>query len=448
MDTEEFGPDRRTAMIFAAFLIAMAILATPSPGWGTAAQTVGHNGKESAAVTSLSATSLTFGNQSVGTSSTAHTITLTNSGSAALSVTSIALSGTNTSDFAQTNNCGSIVAAGASCSISVTFTPTATGSFTADVTLTNGSSHSSQSIKLTGTGTAPAASLSPASLTFSSQAVGATSTAQTLTLTNSGSATLSVTGLALTGANPSAFAQSNTCGNSVAAKANCTINVTFTPSAIGAFTAALSIADSATGSPQTVSLSGTGTTASAAVTLSAESLAFGNQAIDITSTAQTATLTNSGGAALSVTSLALTGANASDFTVTDTCGSSVAAGANCTIAVLFTPGASGVVTAALSIADSATGSPQTVSLTGTGIHNVNMSWTPSATAGVSAYYVYRGTTSGGEVSTPLNSTPIDSTSFTDASVTAGATYYYVVTALASNDDTQSVASTETAATVP
>ncbi len=204
MVTEKFGLNRRPAVIFAAGLIALALLAAPCPGWGTTAQTMGLARRVSTAAANLSPTSLAFGNQSVGTRSTAQSITLTNSGGAALSVTSIAVSGTNASDFAQINDCGSTLGAGAECTISVTFTPAATGTFTANVTLSDGF-YATQSAKLTGTGTAPAASLSPSSLTFSSQAVGATSAAQALTLTNSGNAGLSVTGLALTGANASAF---------------------------------------------------------------------------------------------------------------------------------------------------------------------------------------------------------------------------------------------------
>ncbi len=109
--------------------------------------------------------------------------------------------------------------------------------------------------------TGAVASLSPSSLTFASQAVGATSAAQTITLNNTGNAALTLTSIALTGTNPGDFAQTNTCGSSVAAGANCTISVTFTPAASGTLTAAVTLTDNATGSPQTVSLSGTGTMA-------------------------------------------------------------------------------------------------------------------------------------------------------------------------------------------
>ena len=224
--------------------------------------------------------------------------------------------------------------------------------------------------------------------------------------------------------------------------------MTFKPNATGTRTAAVTLTDNATGSPQTVSLSGTGGGTGAAVRLSPSSLNFGNEPVDVISSSQVITLNNTGNAALSITSIAFTGTNATDFTQVDTCGATVAAGGNCTIAILFTPLASGARGASLTITDNASGSPQSVSLSGTGTHDVILTWTASATSGVVGYNVYRGTTSGGESSTPLNSTPINGTTYTDENVTAGATYYYVVTAVASNDVTQSADSKEASATVP
>jgi hypothetical protein len=184
------------------------------------------------------------------------------------------------------------------------------------------------------------------------------------------------------------------------------------------------------------------------VSLSPTSLAFFNQPTDMTSGAQTVTLRNTGSAALSITSLAFTGTNASDFDQSNTCGSSLAAGTNCTIAVFFTPSVAGTEAASLSIADNASGSPQTVSLSGAGTHDVILSWTASTTPGVVGYDVFRGTTSGGPYPTELNSSPINGTTYTDATVQAGQTYYYVVTAVASNGVTQSADSNQVSATVP
>ncbi len=278
--------------------------------------------------------------------------------------------------------------------------------------------------------------------------MGTTSAAQTITLTNSGNAAMSITSIALTGTNPSDFAQTNNCGSSVAAGANCTISVTFTPAASGTLTAAVALTDNATGSPQSVSLAGTGGSASAVASLSTTSLAFGSESVDMTSSSQVVTLTNTGSAALNITSITFTGANASSFAEANTCGSSVAAGGSCTLAILFTPSAAGALTASLSIADNASGSPQSVSLSGTGTHDVILAWTPSTTSGIAGYNVFRGTTSGGESATPLNSSPISGATYTDTNVQAGQAYYYMVTAIGSNDTAQSPDSNEASATVP
>jgi hypothetical protein len=209
-------------------------------------------------VASVAPGSLAFGNQTINTTGAAQTVTLTNTGNAALSIAGITVIGTSAGDFAQTNACGSSVAAGANCTISVTFTSTATGTRAGTLTVTdnnNGTAGSTQTVSLSGTATslpAPAVSLSPLSLAFGNQTVNTTSTAQTLTLSNAGNGALSIISLALTGTNASDFAQANTCGSSLAAGANCTIAVMFTPSVTGTRAASLSIADNSTGSPQTV----------------------------------------------------------------------------------------------------------------------------------------------------------------------------------------------------
>ena len=349
---------------------AAVIVADSAP---SSPQTVALSGTGDAPVASVSSSSVAFGNQSVGASSTAQAVTLTNSGNAALSVTSIAVFGTNAGDFAQTNNCGISVAAGANCTISLTFTPSAAGSRAASLAINDNATGSPQSVSLSGTGISTVANVSPSSLAFGNQSVGASSTAQAVTLTNSGNSALSVTSIAVFGTNASDFAQTNNCGISVAAGANCTISITFTPSAAGSRAAALAIADNAAGSPQSVSLSGTGISTVASV--SPSSVAFGNQSVGATSTSQAVTLTNSGNSALSVTSIAVFGSSASDFAQTNNCGSSLAAGANCTISVTFTPTATGTRTATVTLTDDAASSPQTVALSGTG---------NAAIAGVSA----------------------------------------------------------------
>ena len=395
---------------------------------------------------SLSSTSLAFGNVPVGAKST-RAVTLTNSGNLREVITraTVEASGFSISGL----GLPFILAAHYSIAFDVTFAPTASGSVTGMIVIGCGT-HGSLEISLSGTGVGeqPTLSLSATSLAFGSQSVGATSTAQTATLKNTGTASLSITNIALTGANPSDFAQSNNCGSSVAAGASCAISVTFTPAASGSFAAAVTVTDNASGSPQSVTLSGTGaSTSSPAVSFSSTSVSFGNEPIDIASSSQTITVNNTGGATLTISSIALSGSDPADFTENNTCGSSLPAGGSCTVVTSFTPSASGSLTASLSITDNASGSPQTVALSGTGTHDVILSWSPSSTSGAVGYNVYRGTASGGESATPLNSTPIAGTTYDDESVQAGQTYYYTI-ATVSSSGTQSADSSEVSASVP
>lgn len=314
--------------------------------------------------------SLGFGNQGVNTTSTAQTVTLANNTNSTLSNIAITLIGTNAGEFGQTNTCGSSstgngsLAAFQSCTISVTFTPTAGGAASATLNIADSDASSPQQVTLAGTGTA--ISVSPSSLTFGNQAQNTTSPSQPVTVTNNGTTSLTINSISFTGTNAADFGQTNTCGASLAAAANCTINVTFTPTTQAAESATLQINDSDPSSPQTVAVSGTGTKPASGVSLSPSSLNFGNQSQGTASPAQTVTLTNSGTSALTINSISTTGTNAADFGQTNTCGASVAAGGNCTINVTFTPSTQAAENASLSIADSDPTSPQSVPLTGTG----------------------------------------------------------------------------------
>ena len=212
----------------------------------------------------LSPTSLSFGNHQVNTSSSALTVTLTNSGDASLTIHSIGLSGPNSGDFHQQHTCpsgSSTLAAGASCFINVTFTPKAEGNRSASLAVADNASGSPQSVALGGSGTnasPPVVSLSPTSLSFGNHQVNTTSSAHTVTLKNSGNSSLTIKGIGLSGPNSGDFHQQHTCSSTLEAGASCTISVTFTPTAEGNRSASLSIADNASGSPQSVALSGTG----------------------------------------------------------------------------------------------------------------------------------------------------------------------------------------------
>jgi hypothetical protein len=301
----------------------------------------------------------------VGTLSNPQSTTLKNTGSATLTITSIAASG----DFSQTNTCGSSVAVGVSCTITVTFKPTAAGTRTGAVTITDNASPATQTVSLTGTGTAPVVSLSPTSLTFPAQRLGTSSSAQSVTLTNTGNATLSITSISTSGD----FSQTNTCGFSVAVGASCTITVTFKPTAAGTRTGAVTITDNASPATQTVSLTGTGVLAPV-VSLAPTSLTFPPQPVGTTSSPQSITLSNTGSATLTIASISASG----DFSQTNTCGSSVVAGATCTIRVTFKPTATRTRTGAVTITDNASPATQTVSLTGTGGAGPRLNLSPAS----------------------------------------------------------------------
>jgi len=209
------------------------------------------------ASTSLSPTSLSFGNQAVDTTSAAKKVTLTSSGTANLTISNIAITGTNAGDFAQTNNCPASLVSGKKCTISVTFSPSQIGARSASLTLTDNAADGPQNVPLTGKGLVQAG-VSPTSLTFVLQTVGTTSAAKNVTLHNNLATQLTVNSIAFTGANPGDFTETDSCDGSVPANGKCTISVTFTPAATGTRTATLTVSDGANNSPQAVSVKGTG----------------------------------------------------------------------------------------------------------------------------------------------------------------------------------------------
>ena len=254
--------------------------------------------------------------------------------------------------------------------------PTTAGAYAVTVTVTDSASLTfSANFPIAVIASAPIANLSPASLTFSAQSSSTQSAAQTVTLSNTGNAPLSITGtgISISGPNATDFLQTNTCGTSVAAGSNCVISVTFNPSLLapGTYTATLNVVDNASGSPQQVSLTGiVASTASGPIAnLSPTSLTFSAQPSGSQSAAQTVTLSNTGNAPLSITGtgISISGPNATDFSQTNTCGTSVAAGSSCVISVTFTLNAglaTGSYAALLNVADNASGSPQQVQLSG------------------------------------------------------------------------------------
>jgi kumamolisin len=201
--------------------------------------------------------------------------------------------------------------------------------------------------------------VSPSSLAFPSTVVGATAAKKPVTLTNKGNSAVNISSIATSG-DFALATSSKPCGSTLAAGKSCTIEVTFTPTKVGALTGTLTITDNASGSPQTVALSGTG---EAPATLTPASAKFPTETVGTTSPAKVFTLTNKQAVALTSIAISTTG----DFSVSSkTCTTSLAAKAKCTISVVFKPTQTGTRTGELKVADSAAGSPQTSSLTGTG----------------------------------------------------------------------------------
>ncbi|WP_042392969.1 choice-of-anchor D domain-containing protein [Streptacidiphilus carbonis] len=462
---------------------------------------------------------LNFGSVATGATSAAQTVTVTNPTGAAAAVSSIAASG----DFAQTNTCGSSIAANGSCSVSVTFKPTATGSRSGSLTANAGGVTNTVSLSGTGTAPGPVLNASPGGLNFAGTVVGSSAAGQSVTVTNSGTSSATVSGVAVTGD----FSQTNNC-SSIAVGASCTVDVGFKPTAGGSRTGTLTVTSNANNSPTTVGLSGTGidsstdiaagrqATASSsngayvpanltdadastywesangsfpqwaqvdlgqsysvgkvvlklppatawsartetlsvqgstdgttfsnivgsagytfdpnadnntvtitfnaataryvrvnvtantgwsaaqlsdfevfpsgsgggnpAATLSANpsSLTFASQALNTSSSAQSVTVSNTGTAAAAVSSVAATG----DFSQTNTCGTAIAAGASCTVSVVFKPTASGARTGSLTVASNASDNPLTVALTGTGAGTVSTDLAAGKATGESSH---------------------------------------------------------------
>lgn len=306
---------------------------------------------------SLSPTSLSFGNQTVGTSSKAQVITVTNTGSSTLTFSGLKLTGSQKGNYSQSNTCGATLGAGASCTASVTFSPTAIGSLTATLQILDNASNSPQTASLSGTGVGAAATLSPVSLSFNGVTVGKNSSAKTITVTNSGTSSLTVIGIVASGD----FTQTNNC-TSIAAGSSCTINVTFTPTAAWSRSGNIVISDNAYLAPtQVVLLVGMGNSGATA-SLSTKSLALGTVNLGTSSSTKPVTLTNTGTAALNINSILASG----DFSETNTCPASLAVNAKCTINVTFTPTNTGARTGNLTVNDTDPAYLQTVALTGTG----------------------------------------------------------------------------------
>lgn len=227
-----------------------------------------------------------------------------------------------------------------------------------------------------GTASSAFVTLSPASLDFSAVATGSTSQEQTVLLRNMGSSALEIASIVASGD----FAEYDTCSGGIPAAGSCTLNVTFTPTAVGPRSGSVTIQDNGVGAPNSIVLTGIGEGGSnsnpaPSAVLQPSSLTFSSVPVGRSGIPQSITLTNAGNASLAVSNLQITG----DFAQTNNCSGNLTEGAACTITIVFTPTATGTRTGSFVLSDNAVGSPQTVTLLGIGSANAPRVSPPSLT---------------------------------------------------------------------
>ncbi len=367
--------------------------------------------------------SLNFGTQTVNTTSPAQTVTLTNTGTGTVTFNSngITISG----NYADRSYCGASLAPAANCTISVTFAPTTTGTLTGTLSIASTATDPRLAVQLYGTGGAAGSlAANPSTLTFGSVQIGRNQTLSA-TLTNSGGSSVSVSQANVTGAGFSVSGLSLPLtlnpGQSV------TFGVVFAPTSTGSASGSISVISNASNSTLTISLSGSGT-AAGQFGVSPTILDFGSVVVG-QSKSLTATLSATG-SSVTVSSAAT---STSEFALSGlSLPLTIPAGQSAPFTVTFTPQASGTASANATFVTNATTSPTLESLTGGGTtapqHSVDLSWSPS-TSSVVGYNVYRSGISGGPY-TKINSVLDASTTYTDSSVQAGQTYFYVTRSVA------------------
>ena len=206
----------------------------------------------------------------------------------------------------------------------------------------------------------PLSSIAPSTLNFGKQGLASASPAKTVTFKNSGIVPVNVATVGLAGVSQGDYnITTSALPLTLAAGKTLKISLTFTPTALGAEPASLVVTSDAVASPQSVSLNGTGVEQ---LTLSAAILNFGKITVGASSATKNVSLTNNTSSPVEMSTILPSG----DYSFTTTCGSSIAANAHCTVSVKFTPSAKGLRVGSITINDSASNTPQIVSLTGTG----------------------------------------------------------------------------------
>jgi len=382
--------------------------------------------------------SFSFGTVQTG-SSKSLSGTLTNSGGSSLTISAATASGAGFSLSGLTLPL--TLTAGQSASFTVMFAPTTAGAASGGISVTSNGANPNLSIPLSGTGVTPGTlSANPTSLSFGSVQVGSSSS-KSETVTNSGGSSVTISQANITGA---AYSISGlTLPTTLSSNQSVTFTATFTPTSAGSASGSVSIVSNAANSPLSIALSGTGTTPGQ-LAVAPASLSFGN-VVDGSSSSLSGSL-NATGASVTISSASITNG---EFVLSGiTLPATLTAGSSAPFTVTFTPQSSGAASGNLSFTSNATNSPAVQTLSGAGTapppHSVDLTWNNSANA--VGYNVYRGSVSGGPYSI-INTSLDATTAFTDSNVTAGQTYYYVVTAVDASSN-ESGYSNQTSALIP
>jgi len=390
---------------------------------------------------SLSSASIQFG--TVGIGSTANmNLTISNTGSADLTVSAVSLTGAEFSVSGITTP--KTIVAGQSAVAGLSFQPKVGGAAAATLSImSNDPAHPTMSVAMAGTGFQSGISLTPSSANFGSVAVGSTNS-QTIQIGNPGTSVLTITQAIVTGTGFS------TTGLTVPVSINpgqsTTFNAKYQPTATGAASGSITLVSNAASSPTVVALTGTGVVATQTLSFSTNTVSFGNVATGTSSTLPV-TVTDTGNSNVQISQIAASG---SGYTLSGASAPvTLAPSQSLTFNVIFSPTVTGSVSGSVTITSNATGSPSTITLSGNGAvtvtHSASLSWTAS-TSTVSGYNVYRSTTSGAGY-TKLNGSLVSLVNYTDSTVANGTTYYYVTTAVDANG-LESINSNEAVAVIP
>jgi len=313
-------------------------------------------------VLSLSAATLAFGNEVLGTTSAGKAVTITNITSSSVSISSIAAAG----DFTITaNTCPATLAGSGHCIVTVAFKPSVLGATVGDLTIAYGAIGSPDRLGLTGTGLVPLTA-SPTSLAFGTITVGTTSAPKTVTLKNDNPSTTLSIGVSTNG--DYAVASGGTCGATLAGGASCTVNVTFKPHQNGAINGEVTVTDGVSLSPLVVGMSGSGSGGVAnPLTFTPASLSYTTVVVGA-SAMKTVTVKNASAQPVTVSSVSASG----DYSASG-CITTLIPAATCVLTVTFSPSTNGTIKGAIALTDTTTVSPEVLDASGTAILPVTLS---------------------------------------------------------------------------